>query len=372
MAGIYIHIPFCKQACHYCNFHFSTNLQFVDDITNAIVQEIVLQKKYLTVPIQTVYFGGGTPSIIGAKRLKQILDQLAITFDCSKVLEYTLEANPDDITTEEVAAWKAIGINRLSIGVQSFEDNDLTWMHRVHNASHAKNCITIAKQSGIDNLSIDLIYGTPGLSNEAWLKNIDTAVQLGVQHLSCYALTVEPDTALEKMILQKKKEPVDANKAAEQMELLMQRATELGFEHYEISNLALPGFRSKHNSAYWQGAHYLGLGPSAHSFNGTTRQWNVANNALYLKSLEQKTVPFEIETLSVNDSYNEYLMTSLRTMEGVDLKKLYAIVDTSSDFKSWVAKYLKQQLAKITATTFVLTTKGRLQADRIACELFID
>ncbi len=369
MAGIYIHIPFCKKACHYCNFHFSTNIHLVDEIITAITQEIALQKKYLTTSLQTIYFGGGTPSILQITHLQKIFFALHQNFDTSKVVEITVEANPDDITKDKIIAWKNLGINRLSIGIQSFVEADLQWMNRAHNVLQAKNCIALAKENGITNLSIDLIYGTPNLSNNDWEKNITIAMQLGIQHLSCYALTVEPNTALDKMILLKTKEQVEPNKAAEQFEILMNLAPNFGLEHYEISNFALPNFRSKHNSNYWSGAHYLGLGPSAHSYNGKERQWNIANNALYIQNLKSKIVPFAIEILSPENKCNEYIMTSLRTKEGLDKVFLSKIFNVAIEKK--VEKFIKNKLMILDNNFLKLTNAGKLRADGIASELFL-
>jgi oxygen-independent coproporphyrinogen III oxidase len=367
MAGIYIHIPFCKKACHYCNFHFSTSLQLQDEIIEAIVQEIALQKNYITEPIATIYFGGGTPSILKPDSIAKIFTALQMHFTLKPQLECTLEANPDDITKENSIAWKKIGINRLSIGIQSFVEADLQWMNRAHDVQQAKDCIAIAKQNGITNLSIDLIYGTPNLSNQDWINNIETAMQLGIQHLSCYALTVEPNTALDKMITQKKKEKVEPNKAAEQFEILMNLAPSLGLEHYEISNFALQQFQSQHNSNYWSGVQYLGIGPSAHSYNGTTRQWNIANNALYLQSIKNKTVPFELEILTEQNRLNEYIMTSLRTAEGLDIHKYEQLhtINTAAQ------KFIDQNLMLLENGFLKLTNAGKLRADGIASELFV-
>jgi oxygen-independent coproporphyrinogen III oxidase len=369
MAGIYIHIPFCKKACHYCNFHFSTSLQWKDELITALTQEIALQKAYSTEVIETIYFGGGTPSILSIADMEYIMKAIYKNLKVAATVECTLEANPDDMTIEKIKAWKALGMNRLSIGVQSFKEADLEWMNRAHNTQQAIDCITSAIQNGITNLSIDLIYGTPNLSNADWIKNIEMAQQLGVQHWSCYALTVEPNTALEKMILQKKKAAVDANKAAEQLELLMELAPSLGFEHYEISNFAKAGFRSKHNSSYWQGKPYLGIGPSAHSYNGSTRQWNIANNALYIKSLALGIVPFEIEVLTKKQQYNEYVMTSLRTIEGLDMdlaERVHKVILVSK-----VDRYVKEGLAIYENNFFKLTNAGKLRADGIASDLFL-
>jgi oxygen-independent coproporphyrinogen III oxidase len=366
MAGIYIHIPFCKKACHYCNFHFSTNTQNKDDIINAIVQEIKLQKLYINEPVKTIYFGGGTPSILTAKELEKIIDVIHQNFSVATTVEQTLEANPDDITKGKILELKNLNFNRLSIGIQSFIEADLQWMNRAHNAVQAKNSVFLAKENGINNLSIDLIYGTPNLTNQEWLSNIETANELGIQHLSCYALTVEPNTALQKMILQKRKEHVDENKAVDQFELLMERSAALGFEHYEISNFAKPSFRSQHNSSYWNGVPYLGIGPSAHSYNGKERQWNVANNALYVKSLIANTVPFEIETLTEKQKANETIMTNLRLAEGLDIIKIKNV-----DIVKKAQKFIAQKLIIHENGFLKLTNAGKLRADGIAAELFL-
>jgi len=373
MAGIYIHIPFCKQACHYCNFHFSTQQKLLPDMVQAIVGEAELRKDYINEEVGTIYFGGGTPSLLTIQDLQFMLDKLKGIFEIDGAAEITLEANPDDITEEKLLAWKAAGINRLSIGVQSFVEEDLKWMNRAHNASHALNCLQLARKH-FDNITIDLIYGTPTLSDEQWGQNIETALALNIPHLSCYALTVEPKTALEKLIEKKQLDNVDADKQARHFEVLVERLQQAGFEHYEISNFAKPGFRSKHNSSYWQGMQYLGLGPSAHSFNGPSRQWNVANNALYLKSIEQNMVPFEIETLTVTQQLNEYIMTSLRTMEGLSLE-----IVKSSFGEEKIAPLLKEANQWISSQHIILqndylqlTAKGKFMADGIAADLFSD
>jgi oxygen-independent coproporphyrinogen-3 oxidase len=258
MAGVYIHIPFCKKACNYCNFHFSTSTSLQHDFVNALITEIELQKDYFSEPVSTIYFGGGTPSILPAKNIEKILAQLGKSFSIEKFPEITLEANPDDITAEKLLIWKSYGINRLSIGVQSFFEEDLLWMNRAHSANEAVNCIKLAHASGFDNLTIDLIYGTPTLTDDNWKRNVEKAIALQIPHLSCYSLTVEPKTALEKLIRQKKLAEVDPEKQARHFELLMLWMNDAGYEHYEISNFARPGFRSKHNSSYWQGKSYLG------------------------------------------------------------------------------------------------------------------
>ncbi|WP_018614183.1 radical SAM family heme chaperone HemW [Segetibacter koreensis] len=373
MAGVYIHIPFCRKACHYCNFHFSTTIQLREGFVNALLQEIELQKTYLSEPVTTIYFGGGTPSIFPSADIENIIFTLKKSFIIENTAEITLEANPDDITSEKLAEWKEIGINRLSIGIQSFFEKDLLWMNRAHTAQQAFDCIALAKKAGFNNLTIDLIYGTPTLSDEAWEKNVKTAIDLQVPHLSCYALTVEPKTALEKLIKQKTLADIDTEKQARHFELLMHWMQEAGYEHYEISNFAKPGFRSKHNSSYWQGKPYLGLGPSAHSFNGLSRQWNVANNALYIQSIKKGLVPFEAEVLTREQQLNEYIMTSLRTTEGISLEKVKLNFgkDKYEYLINTARPHLNHHHLTIENDYLKTTTKGKLLADGIAADLFV-
>ncbi|WP_207492226.1 radical SAM family heme chaperone HemW [Aridibaculum aurantiacum] len=372
MAGIYLHIPFCRKACHYCNFHFSTSTKLQADFVQSLLKEILLQKDYLHEPVSTIYFGGGTPSILEIEELRLILQTLRQHFSITEGAEITLEANPDDITTGKLREWKAAGITRLSMGAQSFAEADLVWMNRAHNAQQALQSIQLAQAEGFHNITIDLIYGTPTLSDEQWKLNVQQAIDLGIPHLSCYALTVEPKTALEKLISKNELAPVDNQKQAHHFELLMQWMQEAGYEHYEISNFAKPGYRSRHNSSYWQGVHYLGLGPSAHSFNGSTRQWNVSNNALYIKSLEKDQVPFEIEYLTPTEQVNEYLMTALRTMEGVSLKKLQEDFGEEITAKVLAAAKPYEQAQHLVEENDYLktTTSGKLLADGIASDLF--
>ncbi len=371
MAGIYIHIPFCRRACHYCNFHFSTSASNTSEMVKAIVKEAELRSDYLNEQVSTIYFGGGTPSLIAMDDLDLTLKKFREIFKINTDAEITLEANPDDITEEKLLHWKQAGINRLSMGIQSFFEEDLQWMNRAHNAHQANQSIELALKY-FDNITIDLIYGTPTLSDEKWQMNVQRAIDLNIPHLSCYALTVEPKTALDKMILQGKKENVDTEKQARHFELLMQWLNEAGYEHYEISNFAKPGKRSKHNSSYWQGKTYLGLGPSAHSYNGVARQWNISNNALYLQSIKQNIIPFELEELTITQKLNEYIMTSLRTMEGMSLNYIDA---------NWNARHVEEILKDADAflkkhemirkeDRLVLTNKGKLLADGIAAELF--
>ena len=372
MAGIYLHIPFCRQACHYCNFHFSTSLKLKNEFVDALLKEIQLQSTYLpSEPVNTIYFGGGTPSLLSIDELTSILQTLRQTFTVAADAEVTLEANPDDIVEEKLKDWKQVGINRLSIGVQSFFEEDLRWMNRAHTAQQAIGNLQLARQY-FDNITIDLIYGTPTLPDEKWQHNVQQAIALGITHLSCYALTVEPGTALAHMINKHKTIDVNTEDQARQFLLLMNWMQAAGYEHYEISNFALPGKRSRHNSSYWQGASYLGLGPSAHSFNGESRQWNIANNALYIKSLKEDKVPFEVEHLTSTQRLNEYIMTSLRTMEGLNLE--YVI----TGFGEKAANKLKQEAQQFIETGKMqlnngylqLTKEGKLFADGIAAELF--
>jgi oxygen-independent coproporphyrinogen-3 oxidase len=372
MAGIYIHIPFCRKACHYCNFHFSVSKTLLPEMVNAICKEAELRNDYTTENISTIYFGGGTPSLLTIDDLQFTVEKLRTLFNVDANAEITLEANPDDISNEKLSGWKNAGINRLSIGVQSFFDADLRWMNRAHNAEQAYKSVELAKQSGFENITIDLIYGTPDLTDEAWLQNLETANELNIPHLSCYALTVEPNTALQKMIAQHKKEAIDAEKQSRQFELLMQWTSKNNFEHYEISNFAKVGFRSRHNSSYWQGRSYLGLGPSAHSYNGASRQWNIANNALYIKSIKENIVPFEIEMLTSIQKINEYIMTGLRTVEGVELHGLKNLSGEKivEDIINDAQKFIRQNLMERKNGSLVLTQKGKLFADGIAADLF--
>lgn len=373
MAGIYIHIPFCKQACYYCNFHFSTLHNNMPEMLDAIIKEASMQKNYLTEKIETIYFGGGTPSIYSVLDIKKIIEHLNQIFSVVEDVEITLEANPDDISEEKLIQWKSIGINRLSIGIQSFVEEDLKWMNRAHNSFQALNCLQLATEY-FNNITVDLIYGTPYLTNEQWKKNIDTVVQLNIPHISCYALTVEPKTVLHTLIQKNKLPNINVEQQAQHFEILTNTLSKAHYEHYEISNFAKTGFRSKHNSSYWQGKHYLGLGPSAHSFNGISRQWNNSNNTLYLKSIAQNIVPFEIEILTTQQQLNEYIMTSLRTIEGISLQHITKNFSEEEKEKllSRSKKLITQQLLSIENNYLKLTPQAKFLADGIAADLFVD
>lgn len=342
-------------------------------MVQAIAKEAELRKDYLTENISTIYFGGGTPSLLQIEDLRLQIETLQGLFSIDEDAEITLETNPDDITAEKLAAWREAGINRLSIGIQSFFEEDLQWMNRAHNATQALQSIQLAQQAGFDNITIDLIYGTPTLTDERWQQNVETAISLNIPHLSCYALTVEPKTALEKMIATNKIANVDPDKQGRHFELLMQWLQVAGYEHYEISNFAKPGMRSRHNSSYWQGKTYLGLGPSAHSFNGSSRQWNIANNALYIKSIQQGVIPFEIEVLTPEQQLNEYIMTSLRTTEGLSLSHIQQRwgLAKAGQLQKEAAIFLQDGRMLLQDDHLILTGKGKLFADGIAAELFI-
>lgn len=368
MAGIYIHIPFCKQACHYCNFHFSTSLRYKNELIAALLKEVELQQKYLTgEAIETIYFGGGTPSLCSKEEIAVILQKLRSSFTVLPGAEITLEANPDDINGDRLEDWKATGINRLSIGIQSFFDEDLKWMNRAHSAQQAVDSLQLAV-SGFDNITIDLMYGTPGLTNEKWKQNVDQAIALNIPHLSCYALTVEPKTPLDKLIRQHKSADINPDKQSDQFLLLMQWLEEAGYEHYEISNFAKTGFRSRHNSSYWQGKKYIGFGPSAHSFDGNTRWWNIANNNSYIDSINKGIIPFEKEELTTIQKLNEYIMISLRTAEGLNLSKIDKAVGL--ELRAASKKYIETGLIKMENNFLKLTNAGKLLADGIAADLF--
>jgi len=375
MAGIYIHIPFCRQACNYCNFHFSTSLKLKDELLLALHKEIELQKDYLNgETIETVYIGGGTPSLLPVSDIQKLFDSILENFKIDTLKEFTLEANPDDLTRAYLQELRTTNINRFSIGVQSFRDEDLRYMNRAHNAQQADYAIKAAQDAGFTNLSIDLIYGVPGLTDKDWINNLAKIKELDIPHFSSYALTVEEGTALHHNIRTKKTAPVNAEQAATQFEILAEQADLMGYEQYEISNLAKPGHRAIHNTNYWLGKPYLGLGPSAHSFNGNTRRWNIANNALYIKSLLlENKLSYEEEILTKEQQLNEYIMTSLRTSWGCDLSHI--TTKWGSDYVTQIMKdaqqFIEQDKIVYTDNHLLLTLKGKLWADRIAGELFI-
>ncbi|HMN32343.1 MAG TPA: radical SAM family heme chaperone HemW [Chitinophagaceae bacterium] len=375
MAGIYIHIPFCKKACHYCNFHFSTSANYQNEMIDSILQELFIQKDFFeNEKIETIYFGGGTPSFIETYQIERILNQIQNYFSLQDSLEITLEANPDDLKKEKIQSLKKIGINRLSIGVQSFFDEDLIYMNRSHHAKQAIQSIEDIITAGFTNYSIDFIYGFPLLSDEKWQKNIDLLTHYQVPHLSCYAMTVEAKTALNYLIEKKKIPPMNESQSADQFIFLMDRLAEKGYHHYEISNFSRKGYEAIHNSNYWKSKKYLGIGPSAHSYNGKQRFWNISNNAKYISSLSKNLLNQEEETLTHKDIANETIMISLRTSKGISKKIIEELLKNREleIFQTKIKNYIKSNLIFEQNEFYILTQQGKLFADRIAMDLFID
>lgn len=373
MSGIYIHIPFCKQACHYCDFHFSTNLKKKDEMVLALAKEIEMRKsEFHDEIVETIYFGGGTPSILEISDLKFLIDEVYRNFKVVENPEITVEANPDDLTENRIIELSKNKINRLSIGIQSFFEDDLKMMNRAHNSAEAKKCLEIATHY-FNNISIDLIYGIPNMSNKKWLQNIETALSFGVPHISSYALTVEPKTALHSFIQKGIIPQPDDEVAQEHFQILVDTLSENGFIHYELSNFGKENYFSKNNSSYWLGKKYIGIGPSAHSYDGKNRGWNVSNNSLYIKSIQENKLPIEIENLTKTDCYNEYIMTGLRTIWGVSLERI------EQEFGKTYLDYLNQQAAKFIEDHLLFvddnilrtTKKGKFLSDGIASDLFL-
>ena len=373
MAGLYIHIPFCKQACHYCNFHFSTTKKNKQQIVSAIASEMNLRKGYLNAEsISSIYFGGGTPSILSVDEIKQLLNSVYDNFIVEDNVEITLEANPDDLTIEKINELAQTKINRLSIGIQSFFDDDLIWMNRAHQSKQALDCISNAKKAAFENITIDLIYGMPTLTDEKWIANLEMALSLNIDHISSYALTVENKTALDYLIRQKKTLPVNEEQSARQFEMLISILGKNKFEQYEISNFARNKKYAVHNTSYWKNEIYLGVGPSAHSFNKITRCWNVANNVSYLKEIEQNNPLFETEILTIENRLNEYIMTGLRTIWGCDIQFVESEFGQSYSEKITheIVKMQSAGLIEIKGDILTLTPKAKLFADKLASDLF--
>lgn len=373
MSGIYIHIPFCKQACHYCDFHFSTNLKKKDEMVLALANEIEMRKnEFQDSIVETIYFGGGTPSILQIEDLKFLIDAVYKNYKVVENPEITVEANPDDLTETRIIELSKNKVNRLSIGIQSFFEDDLQLMNRAHNVEEAKKCLEIATHY-FDNISIDLIYGVPEMSNEKWLQNIETALSFGVPHISSYALTVEPKTALHSFIQKGIIPQPDDEVAQEHFHILVDKLSENGFIHYELSNFGKENYFSKNNSSYWLGKKYIGIGPSAHSYDGKNRGWNVSNNSLYIKSIQENKLPIEIETLTKTDRYNEYIMTGLRTIWGVSLERIeQEFGKTYLDYlNQQAAKFIKDHLLFVDDNILRTTKKGKFLSDGIASDLFL-
>ena len=370
---LYIHIPFCKQACHYCNFHFSTNQRNKGELVTAIAREIDLRADYLPLqPLETIYFGGGTPSLLTESELASIFDAIHRWFTVSPTPEITLEANPDDLNAATLTMLHRY-VNRLSIGIQTFDEATLRWMNRAHSATEAQQCVTLAQDAGFDNLSVDLIYGIPNRAEALWQADLDRVTSLNVAHISAYALTIEPDTAFGRWTKTGKLPPADEEIAAAQFETLTARLAVEGYEQYEISNFARAGQYARHNTAYWQQQPYLGVGPSAHSYDGNSRQFNVANNARYLSALQANTVSAEREVLTSADRVNEYLLTGLRTKWGCDLSVLNELSchDFLSRNRTELAQLKKTGWLRIENGSLRLTEAGKLFADRVASDLFV-
>jgi len=373
MSGIYIHIPFCKQACHYCDFHFSTSLKKKDEMVLALAKEIEMRKsEFQDEVVETIYFGGGTPSILEISDLKLLIDTVYSNYKVVENPEITVEANPDDLSKERIIELSNNKINRLSIGIQSFFEDDLKMMNRAHNSAEAKECLEFATQY-FDNISVDLIYGIPNMSNEKWLKNIETALSFNIPHISSYALTVEPKTALHSFIQKGIIPQPDDEVAQEHFQILVDKLAENDFIHYELSNFGKKNYFSKNNSSYWLGKKYIGIGPSAHSYDGEKRSWNVSNNTLYLKSIQENKLPSETEILSKTDRYNEYVMTGLRTIWGISLDRIETeFGKTYLDYLNHqAAKYIEDHLLFVDENVLRTTKKGKFLSDGIASDLFL-
>lgn len=372
MAGIYIHIPFCRQACHYCDFHFSTSMKKKEEMVAAIALELQLRKEeFAGETVETIYFGGGTPSVLANAEIAFLIDAVYQNYAVGPNPEITLEANPDDLSYERITDLSESRINRLSIGIQSFFEEDLRMMNRAHNAVQAEKCLAAAVKH-FDNISIDLIYGIPGMSNERWEQNIGKALSFGVPHISSYALTVEPKTALHKMVQSGAVAVPSDDAAQEHFQILTEKLEANGFVHYELSNFGKEGYFSRNNTAYWLGKKYLGIGPSAHSYNGADRSWNISNNILYLKAIQEGRLPSDTEKLTVADRYNEYVMTGLRTIWGVSMERV------EEEFGKTYRDYLNKASGKFIAGGLLVndsgiiktTKKGRFLTDGIASDLF--
>ena len=376
MAGIYIHIPFCKQKCHYCNFYTVISQKYRDGFISAILKELEQRKNYLNDKhINTVYFGGGTPSMLSVSEIGLIIDKIDMLFMLNKDAEITLEANPDDLDQNKIRELKnETRINRLSIGVQSFNDDDLQYLNRVHTGTQALKSIEIALYEGFHNMTIDLIYGIPTLTDQQWLNNLDTFFRFDLPHLSSYALTVEPKTVLNTLIEKRKMQAISEDQTVRHFEILLEQIEKQQYTHYEISNFAKEGYYSKHNSIYWLGGHYLGIGPSAHSFNGVSRQWNVANMKQYVEFEKTGTTVLEKEVLSKEQQFNEYVMTSIRTSWGCDTEHIQNVFGDAfiSNLTSLISRFIDDGRVEKKGPIYYLTNKGKLHADGIAAALFMD
>lgn len=373
LSGIYIHIPFCKQACNYCDFHFSTTLKNKSQLIETILKEIDLRHSYLSsFELSSIYFGGGTPSLLNESELLQLIERLSHYYTWDKGIEITLEANPDDINAGSLKFWKQAGINRLSIGLQSFDDKELKWMNRAHTAKESTQSVLLAQDKGFDNLSIDLIYGSKFQTTESWIKTLQKAINLQTNHISSYNLTIENKTILGSMFHKGIEPAIDDELSREQFVRMQEMLTGAGFLHYEISNFAKDKFIAKHNSNYWLQKDYLGLGPSAHSFNQISRQWNVKNNSVYIQAVNSNSTFFEIENLSLEDRYNEYILTRLRTIWGCDVLEIDSLF--GKKITNHFISHMQNNRVHFEAkgkSNYVLKNESRFLADGIASDLFI-
>lgn len=373
MSGIYIHIPFCKQACHYCDFHFSTSMGKKEAMVSALRKELELRKEEFSAEVvETIYFGGGTPSVLTSEEINSIIQSVYENYEVVENPEITLEANPDDLSKDKIIELANSPINRLSIGIQSFFEEDLKLMNRAHSVKEAIDSLSLATRQ-FDNISIDLIYGMPNMTNERWQENIDKALSFNIPHISSYVLTVEPKTALASFIEKGTITPLDDEVAQEHFNILLEKMEAAGFENYEISSFSKPGYYSKNNTSYWLGKKYMGIGPSAHSFDGLHRSWNVKNNPKYIKSIKNNELPMEVETLSKTDRYNEYVMTGLRTIWGVSLSEIEK--NFGCKYHEYLLKqadkYIEKQLLHINDNVLLTTKKGKFLVDGIAADLFM-
>ena len=371
MAGIYVHIPFCRKRCSYCDFHFSTTFSsYRSELIAAIVQEIDIRKNEINEPVQTIYFGGGTPSLLTEEELASILKKIQQVFQLSKMIEITLEVNPEDVSEELVLSWKKLGVNRISIGLQSFKESDLKWMNRAHDLNQGFKAVELLKESDFKNISVDLIYGLPGLTLREWEQHLRQVKDLDVQHISAYCLTVEKRTALNHFVRTGKLKTPDDDAQSEQFNLMLRNLSQNDFFQYEISNFSKQGFESKHNTSYWQNKPYLGVGPSAHSYDGKTRRWNVSNNTNYYKSVGKNESWYEAEILSKNDQWNELFLTGLRTMWGVSKIQLNELGILSDSERKNIDSLIETHDLLETEASYILTEQGRLKADGIAASFF--
>ncbi len=373
MAGVYFHIPFCKQACHYCDFHFSTNLAVKDQMLDMMVRELDIQREYLKEDVETIYFGGGTPSLLSPQEIDRLLDAVDNRFRINREAEITLETNPDDTSFDKLNALRKVGVNRLSIGIQSFDDSVLRFMNRAHSSESAHQAIKDARNAGFDNISVDLMYAIPGHSELGWRQQVDEVISYRPEHVSAYSLTIEERTAFGNWLAKGKLSPVSDDVAVDQINVLLDRLGVAGYERYEVSNFARPGFYSRHNTSYWKGVPYLGIGPGAHSYDRTSRQYNIRNNHIYIRELAQGNIPATLEVLTQEEKINDYILTTLRTIWGMDLERINRDFgyDLLSHKQSYIRTLVDNKLATMNQSYLVLTPAGLALADKISADFFV-